>query len=310
MPGWCGRVSTGAMSAVRTVPVELLHRPFTRSEALAAGITSRMLQGRRFVRLHPAVYRHADHVLSRQDVLEAARLAMPPDARLTGISRLQALGLDHGPPGPVHFVVEGDLHLVTAGVFLHRTALMPPADARDVSVEAAFMAYCSDARVIDAAKVGDWLLHHEHTTIEELAALAHAQPWRDGAAETSWILEHLNGRSRSLPESEMRVVLGFAGLPVPEVNRPVDRTGRMPYLPDLYYRRYGVAVEYEGGQHQADRGVYVSDLGRYADLRRAGVRYVQVTKETLGRPRSLVGEVYRELLAGGYDGPPPVLAEG
>ncbi len=295
------------MLCVRPVPQELLHRPFTRADALAAGVTPRMLQGKRFVRLHPAVYRHSDHVMSPADDVTAGRLALPPEARLTGISRLQALGLDHGPRAPLHFVLEGDLHLVLDGIFLHRTVLMPPADEEDVAVAAAYLAYCADARVIDGVKVGDWLLHHAHVSVDEIAALAQAQPWRDGAAEALWVLQHLDGRSRSLPESEMRVVLGFSGLPVPEVNQRLDLTGVMPYLPDLHYREHGVAVEYEGAQHQSDRDVYATDINRYAELRRVGVRYIQVTKEKLARPRSVVGEVYRELVAAGYEGPPPDL---
>ena len=91
------------------------------------------------------------------------------------------------------------------------------------------------------------------------------------------------------------------------VNQPLDPTGELPYIPDLYYREYDVAVEYEGAQHQQEREVYENDIDRYADLRRSGSRYVQVTKEKLSRPRMLVGSVYRELLAAGYDGPPPEL---
>ena len=44
---------------------------------------------------------------------------------------------------------------------------------------------------------------------------------------------------------------------------------------------------------------------RYADFRRSGVRYVQVTKEKLMRPRRMVLDVYRQLVAGGYRGPAP-----
>ncbi|HEU5036717.1 MAG TPA: hypothetical protein VFT70_06925, partial [Nocardioides sp.] len=54
---------------------------------------------------------------------------------------------------------------------------------------------------------------------------------------------------------------------------------------------------------------YNADLDRYALLRGADVPYVQVTKEKLARPKTLVGEVYRALLARGYDGPPPVFGD-
>ena len=45
-------------------------------------------------------------------------------------------------------------------------------------------------------------------------------------------------------------------------------------------------------------------------MRGAGIRYVQVTHEKLDHaPKTLVGEVFRALMAGGYDGPPPSFGE-
>lgn len=235
----------------------------------------------------------------------AATLALPPDARLTGISRIRQLGLDFGPPAPARFVVSRDLHLDLEGVFLHRTVSLPPVDEYGVVPVAAFVSYCSLARVIDAIKVGDWLLHHGHMEWDELRSFCLAQDWRDGAQEALWVSEHLDGASRSLPESETRVLLTFAGLPAPEVNVGAASDSDAARIGDLVYRRWGVIVEYEGGQHQEDRAQYVADIDRYASLRREKVAYVQVTREKLGRPRRMVGEVYRELLAHGYDGPPP-----
>ena len=47
------------------------------------------------------------------------------------------------------------------------------------------------------------------------------------------------------------------------------------------------------------------DVDRYALLRRHDIGYVQVTHEKLRHARTLVGEVFRELVSRGYDGPPP-----
>jgi hypothetical protein len=283
----------------------LLHRPFHRHEGLAAGLTARVLEGRRFVRVMPAVYRHRDHRMTDADWVAAARLALPDRAHLTGITRIQQLGLDFGPRLPVRMVVEGDLHLAVRHVFLHRTKRLPPTDDDGVVPAAAFIAYCRRARVVDAIKVGDWLLHHRHMTVPELHDLAVAQQWRAGASEALWVLDHLDGDARSLPESETRAVLGFAGLPVPAVNRTLRLAEDLTLIGDLVYERWRLVVEYEGAHHQEERAQYVSDLDRYAVMRRHQVRYVQVTHEKLRQARTLVGEVYRELLAGGYDGPPP-----
>ena len=80
-------------------------------------------------------------------------------------------------------------------------------------------------------------------------------------------------------------------------------------IPDLVFRRWRTVVEHEGAQHQEDRRQYNLDLGRYAWMRRHDVGYVQSTHEKLRHPRSLVGEVFAELVSRGYDGPPPVFGE-
>lgn len=292
---------------MRALPDLLLHGPFTRATARELKVTDRMLEGRRFVRVLPRVWRHRDHVMTEEDWVLAARLALPDRARLTGISRIQQLGLDFGPRLPVRFVVEGDLHLAYDKVFLHRTVRLPPTDEVGVTPAAAYLAYCARARVVDAIKVGDWLLRHGHVTRDEVRALAATQLWRDGANEAIWVLDHLDGRARSLPESETRAVLVFAGLPVPEVNVAVPVDEDVEVVVDLAYRVYRLLVEYEGSQHQEDRDQYNSDIDRYALLRdaSAGYGYVQVTHEKLRHARTLVGEVFRALVRRGYDGPPP-----
>ena len=51
--------------------------PFTRAQALAAGgVTSRMLQGPGFVRVHPRVWKLAAHVMSDDDWVTAAILGV------------------------------------------------------------------------------------------------------------------------------------------------------------------------------------------------------------------------------------------
>lgn len=290
---------------MRPIPDHLLRGPFTRAQALEAGITKKMLEGERFVSVYRGVWRHSGHPMTDGDWFAAARLALPAHAHLTGISRIQQLGLDFGPTLPVRFVVEGDLHLAFENVFLHRTKQLAPTDEVGVVPTAAFIAYCARARVIDAVKVGDWLLHEGHTTLDEIRALALAGLWRDGADEALWMLEHLDRRSRSLKESETRAVLRFANLPDPEVNVAVDVGEDVEVIGDLVYRPWRTLVEYEGSHHQERRAQYNADLDRYGLIRAADWRYVQVTRERLDRPRTLVGDVFRTLLAAGYDGPPP-----
>lgn len=283
--------------------------PFTRQAAEACGITSRMLQGRRFVRVYPNVWRLSAHDMTESDWVAAAAMTLPDRAHLTGISRIQRLGLDYGPKRPLRFVIEGDHHLQVDDIFLHRTKLLPRTDDVGVTIPAAFIAYCARTRVIDAIKVGDWLLNRGHTTVESVRTLALSALWRDGAHEAIWVLNHLDERCRSLKESETKAVLTFAGLPEPAVNLPLDVGEDVTLIGDLVYERWRLVVEYEGAHHQQDRGQYVADLDRFALFRAADLAYVQVTHEKLNHAKTLVGEIYRALLARGFDGAPPSFNE-
>lgn len=291
------------------VPEKFLAGPFARADALAAGISARVLEGVQFVRLHEGVYCHRAHESTFVDRVAAARMALPDEARTTSTTRLQELGLACGSPSPLHFVVAGDHHLAIPGVFLHRTASMPPADEEGASAEAAFVAYCTYARVIDAIKVGSMLLHLDLMDIEMLATLVAEQPWRRGCAEAGWVSEHLDTRCRSLPEAEMLALVRFSGLPEPEVNPELRDDEGTKVIPDLWFAPWRQAVEYEGAQHQEDRDQYNADIDRYLVFRRMNAPYLQLTKERMRRPRLVITRIHRALVEAGYEGPPPLFGE-
>lgn len=291
------------------VAPELLRRPITRAHALAVGLPARVLEGVQFRRLHQGVYVHRSHAMTWTDHVEAARLALPTAARTTGVTRLRQLGLAVGAAFPLHFVIEGDHHLVLEGVFLHRTVKMPPCDEVGSTVEAAFVAFCAEARLIDAIGLGSYLVHKKWLDLGLLDQMLCEETWRRGVPETTYVLPHLEGRCRSIPEAELFAYVVFAALPVPEVNRAIVlRTGR-ELTPDLWFEDYGLAVEYEGSHHQDDRAQYNADIDRYATYRRHDVPYEQVTKERMRSPRATVRLVHAALAAEGYDGPPPHFGE-
>jgi hypothetical protein len=294
------------MPAPAPIPDVLREGPFTREEALRAGLRSQALLGQRFHRIFPRVWVCADYEMAALDWIDAARLAMPERAMVTGITRIQDLGLEFGPLRPFHFVVSGDLHLDLDDIFLHRTIVLPPLDDEGVTPAAAFLAYAAEARVIDAIKVGDWLLHQRHMTLEELLSVAFRERWRPGSREVRWISRYLDAGSSSLKESESRAVLVFAGLPRPETNKDIrSMSGELLARGDLVYLLWKLAIEYEGRQHLFDRHQFNRDIDRYRDLRDDGWRYVQITKEKLDRPKKLVTEVYAQLVRGGYTGSAP-----
>lgn len=291
------------------VPEKFRSGPFARSDALGAGIPARVLEGVQFNRLHDGVYCHRDHALTFADRIAAARFALPATARTTGITRIQELGLDFGPAQPLHFVLAGDHHLAIPGIFLHRTVSMPAADDEGVSVEAAFVAYCAEARVIDAIKVGSILLYLELLDPVVLQKLVLEQPWRRGVLEVRWVLEHLDGRCRSLPEAELLALVRFGGLPEPDVNPELRDDEGNKVMPDLWWALWRLAVEYEGGHHQEDRSQYIADIDRFLIFRRMKAPYLQVTKERMRRPQLVIRQVHQALVEAGYEGPEPEFGE-
>ena len=289
---------------MRSVPAHLRKGPVRRCDALK-DVSRDVLEGVQFRRLHEAVYVHRDHEMTWDDHVEAARLALPDSARTTGATRLRQLGLNVGTPFPLHFVVEGDLHLVLADVFLHRTVKMPPHDEEGVSTEAAFVAYCAVARLIDAIKVGCVLLNRELLDGVLLQQVLSEEKWRRGVPETAFVLPYLDDRPRSLPEAELLAYVVFSGLPAPEVNRGMTLADGTELTTDLLFEDYVFVVEYEGGQHQDDRGQYTADIDRYASYRRNDVAYEQVTKELMRSPKATVRRIHAGLVARGYEGPAP-----
>ncbi|KAA1379822.1 hypothetical protein [Aeromicrobium fastidiosum] len=192
------------------------------------------------------------------------------------------------------------------GVVLHRTKVMPPLDDVGLTPAAAYIQYCATARLIDAIGVGDWLAHRRHLSIIELAELVRRDRWRPGAQQARQVLRHLDAGSRSLPESEVRLLLGFAGLPVPEVNVSIVVDGELLGIVDLLVREVMLALEYEGRQHAESIVQFNRDIQRYATFRRHGVEYLQVTHEMRTRPRTLVSRIHTRMVELGYDGPAPV----
>jgi hypothetical protein len=264
-----------------------------------------VLEGVQFRRLHQGVYVHRGHEMTWDDHVEAARLALPASARTTGATRLRQLDLTVGAPWPLHFVVDGDLHLTLDGVFLHRTVAMPPHDQEGVTAEAAFVAYCAEARMLDAIKVGCVLLNKDKLDLHLLDQILSEEKWRRGVPETAYALPFLDDRCRSMPEAELLAYVVFASLPMPEVNCAVEVGDGVELTPDLWFADYAFAVEYEGSQHQEDRAQYNADIDRYAAFRRAGIDYELVTKERMRSPKATVRLVHRALAERGYSGPPP-----
>jgi len=286
------------------IPVSLIGRPFTTREAKAAGVSPTVLGGPQFTRIHRGVHIVRGTELDLTQRIAAARLALPVDAHLSHISRIQQLGLNIGMPHPLHFTVARDLHVTPRGVFLHRTKVLPPLTEGGVSPAAAFLSVAYSRTLLDVIVVGDWLLNHELMSTEEVAHLAHRDAWRPGAAQAIYALPNLTGRAASPQETRSRCYLVFAGLPEPLVNVPLTDDPNSPIL-DLFCPEWMLAWEYEGGHHFRDAAQIKRDTWRYALVREHLVEYMQIYDAVLTNPRAFVIRSFQLLTSRGYAGPPP-----
>ncbi|WP_210413804.1 hypothetical protein [Protaetiibacter larvae] len=98
--------------------------------------------------------------------------------------------------------------------------------------------------------------------------------------------------SASAKETTLRRGVVRAGLPEPEVNALISRPGEPERYGDLVWRRWRVVAEYEGVQHQSDRGTYVGDITRFEELSPEW-SFVRVTKEHLADFRAIAVRILR-----------------
>ncbi|WP_105566131.1 hypothetical protein [Microbacterium halophytorum] len=138
------------------------------------------------------------------------------------------------------------------------------------------------------------------TTPEQLRAALGAGK-RRGAARLRTALELIRCDAWSPRESACRVHLVEAGLPEPELNVDVfDRNGFHLGCVDLVYRRWKVAIEYQGKHHRDQYAHDVERVERVERLRAAGWAVVQVTSALHAEPARLVTRVESQLSTRGW----------
>lgn len=120
---------------------------------------------------------------------------------------------------------------------------------------------------------GDFVIWRRHplTTVGSLAEASARYPGRRGTRTRRRALELVSDRADSAPESELRVAIIEAGLPIPLVNAPVlDVQGSFVAQPDLTWAPQKLALDYEGDHHRTDRAQWHKDLERFSRLQEIG----------------------------------------
>lgn len=287
----------------RNIPDELNGEPFTVAAARAAGLSWKVLQSQRFVRVGRGAYARRDEMTTEASLITGALLTLPPQTLVTGISGLRALGVMVGSPRPLRFVTTHPRQVRRQGLRVTRVANLPPHHGPVAVAEYCWVAAARDLTLLELVTAGDWVVRANLSTLPTLKAYVEVSPIR-GVGSARAAIGLVREDVDSVRETWLRLCLVFAGLPTPRCNPIVDgvrRSGRV----DLVYLEYRVLIEYEGDQHRDDKRQWNRDIDRYDDFQSANFTVVRITADRARYPRLVVRRVYEALLAGGYRGPEP-----
>lgn len=234
----------------------------------------------------------------------AAWLFAGPDAVLAGVSAAAAYGtkwLDadapavvvrqekHGPPGlTIHsYLLEPEDVCIRRG--MHVTT--PARTAFDIG---RLLPEARSVPILDA------LLNATKLDPVEVEKLAVDREGMRGIRRLRKVLKLTDGGAESPQETWLRLALVAAGLPAPETQIEFfDEYGAAYIRVDMGWRRWKVAVEYDGVQHWDDARQRAWDIERIAILESLGWTVVRVSAAMLRRPDAVVDRVRTRLRTAG-----------
>ncbi|HEY9315903.1 endonuclease domain-containing protein [Williamsia sp.] len=150
-----------------------------------------------------------------------------------------------------------------------------------------------------AVEAVDALMNASGVKSADVERLVHAHRGVRGLGQLREVLSLVDGGAESPPETRTRLLLIRSGLPVPETQiKIVDTYGHAHIRLDLGWRRWKVAVEYDGEHHWATPRQRSRDIDRLAELEAMGWRVVRVSAELLAqRPHIVVARVRQAIEA-------------
>lgn len=292
-----------------------MRRPFTRADAIAAGIDPRLLRGSRFRRIFKGVHVSADRPPSPLLQAEACLLVHPPTAFVSHLTAARVYEV----PVPDHAqehvsVFDGQDRRRRKEISCHvvsRDARVGRHQGIRISMpDRMFVELASMLSLLDLVIVGDNLVRRKWLTPQHL--VEHCRASTDPFARTALhAAEYVREGVDSPMETRLRMLIVLAGLPEPEVNHLVfDEAGRLVRRFDLCYPGLNLLIEYDGRQHAEDPDQWHSDIYRREDLDRWGWRLVVVTHRGIyHRPGETLLRIRRAMKERGARGLPARFSE-
>lgn len=284
--------------------------PFSRAEALAAGLPIKTLTGKRFQKITWDSYLDRGVKITPQIRSRAAVKLAPSGSHISHHTAAE-LWNAHVPGGPVTHLTtpSAEGRIVRKGIKSHyydshlpmttmRSGL-PVSTPEQVLLDLATVGM----PLVDLVVVLDGMLKAEHTTPEALVKAV--ESWSGRGRQLALRAASLARVGVDSPmETRLRLLIVLAGLPEPRVNlvlRGCD--GQWQRRFDLAYEGLRLLVEYEGRQHAEDPDQWTSDIYRREELDRLHWRLVLVTSDGIYRePLRTLERVRQALLDCGATG--------
>jgi hypothetical protein len=269
------------------IPGVLKAGPFTLEQARAAGVSPTALRGSSWVRLNYGLYCWSGLIEDPWKTLVVLQRLLPTGAVYSGCTAAWALGMHTEPFDPIEVIVPSRSGVRSRPGLIVRRSDVGPDDVmtvRGIRVTSALRTLsdlCPRVKGVDALALMDAALRLKLT---DLTALTHAP------SVCVRLLGPLAEPAESPMETRLRWLLLKAGLPRPEVQRPLhDSQSRFVGRADLYYDRPRLVVEFDGGNHR-DR--LVDDNRRQNMLISAGYTVLRFTaSDIFNRPETVVAQV-------------------
>jgi len=276
-------------------------RPFTRADAIAAGLDPRLFRGSRFRRLFRGVYVDATVPESSRLRTEAALKLFQRDAFASHASaaRIHAVPIPTLPDEHIS-VLTADDRRANPGVRCHVAPLSSQvtvsAGVRVSPYAQMFVELGTLLSLVDHVIVGDHLVRHDCVTAEVLQEFCVASRL-PGAKAARVAASYVRASVDSPMETQLRMLILLAGLPEPEVNRTVRTTDGEPVRRyDLSYPAVKVIIEYDGRQHIEREENWEADLDRREAIDDDAWRILVVTARGIFRePERTVLRIHRLL---------------
>ena len=299
---------------VRIVPLpgSLVQTPFTVYESRALGVRPKRLRAHDLSDGGRLIYLPAGRHL---EIAERARVlaAATPGARVSHETAavLTSLGLPPwmGECPTIHLSKPHELPRVRrAGVTGHRVRCIPGelTEVDGIPVTAPPRTWLDLAAVLPLnylIALGDQLIRQPRPGLElrsepyaykdGLRLLIRQHPNMKGVEKARLALEEMRVGADSFPETFLRLALLDARLPEPELQLRLDPDDRLSPAADLGYRRFRLAVQYDGAPHLT-REQQSKDYRRDEAFRSAGWAYFKANADDLAEGfESMIARIKR-----------------